>query len=714
MKNRIIALILVVVMAATVLASCSSPFNYAEENLNDYVEFDVAAFKEALQKIEIEDDDFTTNEETRQNKVTTSIYSALSSFADKNGEKKTDGAFDMDDIIYYAYFTTYSYKVKDEDGNEQDRTAIFDMGEMQTSDFSSSTTTVKNKHSISLSQIDVDDKDADALAKALKAALKQAFDDGKTFTPYKTKVKADSKDAIKVTKDAFKSIVVSYTRSTGDGDDKKVEVANYDVIDLSAENGVYGEIVKVLLDENTTATIGNAVSIGTGNDAKKTFEAKDNGVTYTYSNFKILFGIEDGANAPFVTFEHNPYTADKKLEPNNLHAEKDTVTVSKDEKLTYYVFPVYYYDVSEINAFSIIREVFADKITATSLEVFEDEAYKNGDKTVKALVEELVQIYKDNTAKKIAELKEAYEKAEKVVTDAGDAATDAQKTAAADAKTAYETAKNAADEKVKEIVAATKENDTTTFEETVIAQYRDTVYENLQDSYNNSIITKVGEAIWNLIETKVSVKSYPETLLKEAKEHLYNEYEYKFYTADDETTKQSIYSKYEGNFDNYLVAVTSASDLSNVDAKIEAKAKSYIEPIMKLYVVAAALEADAEAKMDAQIEENKFAYAEGEELDTVKYFAKNFYVNDEAIEGYKKMISPKTYESYVDSEGEANVRAALQITNIFDYLLMTKRTAADEADSHGHNHAKINYTDGKIAFYNIAYTIKADEAEEAK
>ncbi len=714
MKNRIIALILVVVMAATVLASCSGPFNYAEENLNDYVEFDAAAFKEALQKIEIEDDDFTTNEETRQNKVTASIYSTLSSFAEKNGEKKTDGEFDMDDIIYYAYFTTYSYKVKDEDGNEENRTAIFDMGEMQTSDFSSSTTTVKNKHSIKLSQVDVDDKDTDALAKAIKTALKQAFDDGKTFTPYKTKVKADSKDAIKVTKDAFKSIVVSYTRSTGEGENKTVEVANYDVIDLSATEGVYGEIVKVLLDENTTATIGNAVSIGTGNDAKKTFDVTDNGVTYTYSNFKILFGIEDGAEAPFVTFEHNPYTADKKLEPNNLHAEKDTVTISKDEKLTYYVFPVYYYDVSEINAFSIIREVLADKVTATSLEVFEDEAYKNGDKTVKALVEELVQIYKDNTAKKIAELKEAYEKAEKVVTDAGDAATDAQKTAAADAKTAYETAKNAADEKVKEIVAATKENDTTTFEKTVVSQYRDTVYENLQDSYNNSIITKVGEAIWKLIETKVSVKSYPETLLKEAKEHLYNEYEYKFYTADDETTKQSIYSKYEGNFDNYLVAVTSASDLSNVDAKIEAKAKSYIEPIMKLYVVAAALEADAEAKMDAQIEENKFAYAEGEELDTVKYFAKNFYINDEAVEGYKKMISPKTYESYVDSEGEANVRAALQITNIFDYLLMTKRTAADKADTHGHNHAKINYTDGKIAFYNIAYTIKADDAEEAK
>ena len=106
--------------------------------------------------------------------------------------------------------------------------------------------------------------------------------------------------------------------------------------------------------------------------------------------------------------------------------------------------------------------------------------------------------------------------------------------------------------------------------------------------------------------------------------------------------------------------------------------------------------------------------AEGEVRDTAKYFAKNFYLNDEAIEGYKKMISYKTYESYVDSQGESNVRAALQVTNLFDYLLMTKRTEADEADTHGHNHAKINYADGKLAFYNINYSIKADEAEDAE
>ena len=711
MKNRIIALILVVVMAASVLASCSAPFNYAEENLNDYVVFDAAAFKEALQKIEIEDADFTTNEETRQNKVTTSIYSALSSFAEKNGDKKTDGAFDMDDVLYYAYYTTYSYTVKDADGNDVPREAIFDMGEMQTSDFASSTATIKNKHSINLSQVDVNDDDADELAKALKTALQQAFDAGKSFTPYKTKVKGDSKEAIKVTKEAFKYIVVSYTRSTGEGDNKTVEVANYDVIDLSATEGVYGEIVKVLLDENTTANIGDTVSIKDGDNTKKTFDVTD-GETYTYANFKVLYGIEDVEE--FVTFEHSPYTTDKKLEPNNIHNEGYKVTIPADAKLTYHVFPVYYYEVSEINAFSIIREVLADKVTATSLKVFESEEYKSGDKTVKALIAELVEVYKENTAKKIEELKAAYDKAEKAVTDAGDAATDAQKTAAADAKTAYEKAKNAANEKVNEIVAATKENDETTFKDTVIKQYRDMVYENLQDSYNEAIIIRVGEALWKLIDTKVSISSYPESLLKEAKEHLYNEYEYKFYTADDETTKESLYSKYEGNFDNYLVAVTAASDLSKVDEKIEAEAKSYIEPIIKIYVVSAALEADAESKMTAQIEENLFAYAEGEVRDTAKYFAKNFYLNNEAIEGYKKMISYKTYESYVDSQGESNVRAALQVTNLFDYLLMTKRTEADEADTHGHNHAKINYADGKLAFYNINYSIKADEAEDAE
>ena len=170
MKNKIIALILTAVMALTALVGCSSAFNYAEEDLNSYVTFDAAAFKEALKKIEIEDADFTTSESVRAQKVVDSIVSSLADYATKNKNKTEEGEFSLTDVLYYAYYTTYTV-TSGEGDDKTETTYVFDLGEMKVSDFDDSTTTVKNKHSISLGAIDVNDEDADALAVALKNAI---------------------------------------------------------------------------------------------------------------------------------------------------------------------------------------------------------------------------------------------------------------------------------------------------------------------------------------------------------------------------------------------------------------------------------------------------------------------------------------------------------------------------------------------------------------
>lgn len=733
MRNKIIALILTVVMATLALASCAGAYNYAEENLDDHVTFDAAAFKEALKAIEIADSDFTTDEATREKKVTEAILKTLASYAEKNGEQKKDGALGANDVLYYAYYTTYDVE---KDGVTT--TYYFDMGEMKTSDFSSATSTVKSKHNISLSQIDVDNKKADKLAVALKNAI-AALED-KTVVPYKTNTTANT--AITKTVDdklvaAFNSIYVSYTREYTEGEGTTTEKALYEKIDLTNTEDA---LVKLLLDANTTAKIGKAVEVKNGETTAKSFDVTVGEKTYKYSNFQILFAVEEEGKE-LVTFEYSPYTKDESVEPNNLHTSAFKVAIPKDAKLTYHVYPVYYYQVSDINATSIIIEALAAKVTTTSLDVLGSEDYKNGDKTVKALVEELVKLQKDTSEdQSLKDLKKAYDDAAKIVKDAGTKATTEQKDAETAAKKAYDDAKKTAvAAKVAEILAATKA-DADPIADVVVKEYKKDIYHGLKETYDSEIIDKVGEAIWKLINNKVTIKTYPEALLKEAKDHLYNEYEYKFYnekTSSSETA-ESNYTAYDGNFDSYLVAVTKASGIDGVDAKIEAEAKKAIEPLIKLYVVAKALAPDANAVMLDQLkanaesagiydadyeyndalsaEKNEQAKKEAEDAakkyqDYEYYCAEHFLFDDEAFKAYKDYYGQANYEQIESEYGETNIRAALQADRLFDYLLNTKLEKSDAEDEHAH--AETVYENGKLAFYNIGYTIKADTDADA-
>lgn len=734
MRNKIIALILTVVMATLALASCSTAYNYAEENLDEHVTFDAAAFKEALKAIEIADSDFTTDEATRQKKVSESILKTLATYAEKNGEQKKEGAFGANDVLYYAYYTTY-----DVTKDDVTTTYFFDMGEMKVTDFSSATSTVKSKHNISLSQVDVEDKDADKLAVALKNAI-AALED-KTVTPYKTNTTANTSITKKNDADelvaAFSSIYVSYTREYTEGEATTTEKALYEKIDLTKTDD---DLVKKLLDANTTAKIGKAVEVKTGETTTaKTFDIVDGDKTYKYSNFQILFAVEEEGKE-LVTFEYAPYTTDQSVEPNNLHASSFKVSIPKDAKLTYHVYPVYYYQVSDINATSIIIEALATGISTTSLDILGSEEYKNGDKTVKALVEELVKLQKDTSEDEtLKDLKKKYDDAAKVVKDAGTNATTEQKDAETAAKKAYDDAKKkAVADQTAKILAATKEG-ADPIATVIENEYKKDIYHGLKETYDSEIKDKIGEAIWKLITNKVTIKTYPEALLKEAKDHLYNEYEYKFYnekTSSSETA-ESNYTAYDGNFDSYLVAVTKASGIDGVDAKIEAEAKKAIDPIIKLYVVSKALASDADARMldqlkanaesagiyDADYEYNDALSAEKNEQakkdaeESAKkyqeyeyYCAEHFLFDDEAFKAYKDYYGQANYDQIESEYGETNIRAALQADRLFDYLLNTKLEKSEDEDGH----AETVYENGKLAFYNIGYTIKADDADADK
>lgn len=712
MKNKIIALFLVVVMATLALASCSKPYSYTDEDLGDYITItDKDGFLAALQDIKIEDADFTNDEATRQKKVTAKIYSALADFAEKNGEKKTEGTMDDDDTFYYAYYITYKKA-----GEDAETVYVYNVDEYMKE-------TASPKSSIKLSAIDVNDDKADKLSVAIKNALfneetkTYEFDGYKTVTTTETDINKDTK---------YAKAIVSYTLTTGEGDSKQVKIANAEIIDLGAEgDSIEAQIAAVLNGSDNKVQIyknENYVEVCTAIDGdnktySKTFPVKDGETNYTCSDLKVLFAVENAGNE--LKVEGIKLTSDTKLTSSkidNLHPDGITdVTIPKDAEVTYYVYPVYYYEVSGADsAAAIVRQALADKITVDSLDVFSDESYKNGDKTVKALVEELVAVYKENTSTKIDELKKAYDAAAKVVTDAGDAATDEQKTAEADAKKAYEDAKNAATNKVSEIVAATN-SESKSVADVIVEQYRESTYEGLEDAYDDAIFTNVGKEIWSLIQKYAVPSDYPAELVEEAKAHLYNQYEYEFYNNSDESTGKSYYSEY-GDFDSYLFKVTSTSTMEAVDDKIEEQAKAFVLPVMQIYAAAKVLSEDgASTKLPAQIEANKDAiedlgeHSERRELETVEYFAENFYITDEVFKGYKKMVGKREFEANVDSYGgETNVRTAHQVSNIFDYLLMMEYTAAEADGDHAHAEIKYKEVEGKkyLSFYNISYSFK--------
>ena len=217
-----------------------------------------------------------------------------------------------------------------------------------------------------------------------------------------------------------------------------------------------------------------------------------------------------------------------------------------------------------------------------------------------------------------------------------------------------------------------------------------------------------------MIQNKVVLKDgYPEELLKEAIAHIENELEYKYYTADAEEGL-SYFKKYEtnGGLAQFLRDEYKVSTDAEVSAKIEAQAKASILPIMKIYAVANVLKDEASTKFPAQLEANKFLYddtktgdAEYSVYDLQKYYADHFYFDAEAYKGLKELVGKKAFnESEQGWGGETNIRAAIQITNILDYLLMANRVEGEEE-----GHYEYKYTeDGKLDFLNIKYSIKGE------
>ena len=751
MKKRIVALILTVVMSLLALTSCGG-FSFTEENLDAYASFDYDAFKAALQKLEIEDSDFTTNSEIREKITAAKVYNTIADkiVADTDEEDYIkSGALTAGDVLYFVYYAV------DADNN------VYFGSNMNESSITASST--KASHVLKLGDYFGENYDeflklvyenlaegeinvysmltADELKTEAEKALKAEKPEATL-----TEIDAAKAEAIKVKNGDV--IYISYTRTYKVVDAEGVETtvtekAAYEMITLDENN----EFHSFFLAGDSVANVGGTLEVfeskeGDKVNTKKTFTVGE----YTYSDVKILWKVESQGSA-IATFKYTPYVdesetpAKKEVTPDSCYNSANKVDLMNKE-LTYYVYPVYAVDTpsfEEITAEQILYYIYGSKLTEKSFDAFKTEGYVNGEKKLADLLANVADIYatsKENNSyyAEGTELKTLLDAYNKAVEAGGDNPTTAQKATITEAQTALTEKQNETLKPVLAQIAACTSGEKVLGAE-IIEEYEHNTYHSLKETYDSEITDKVEAAVWQLILDSVKVTSYPEELVEEYVDHLYESYEYDYYKGDFDS-KTSNYDKY-ASFTEYLEKTLKVTGQDKIDEALVKEAKAAIEPLIKLYVVAKACESDAVKALTGEngyieldikggayrINEEAYRETYGDKADekiaeakknaeesiaSARAEAGEFLVDDEYMNNYKKEIGTAYYNELIATYGEINLRAAFQFNRLFYYLTSTNFEYNEDE-----GHVEIKYTeDGSfIEFRTVKYTIKVEDAE---
>jgi len=654
MKKRILSLVLVVVMLALTLTSCA--YNFANDSMSNYVTFgseEFDAFKEALEKLVIEDGDFTASDEkVREQKVLETIYNTIGKKADLEN-KKYEGSVGTFDILYYAYYCTANFE-------GADNVVLYASG-------------MKEASAIKL-QLGMS-----STAGELDLAIMEALKD-KDIKDYLYKTNTDANTELK----AGDVVYVSYTYEYVGTDSKTVTVKATNEKMTLVEGDAFSD--KIIAECQKVAT------------KKDTFELTVDGQDRTYKNVVVDWVVESATE--LGAFEVRDFDDTKSVSDVNGTSRK--LSDIKDGILTYHVYPVYFVETDELSAELVLGELIGVNLTEDVFDFFGDESYKitgEDGKEIKLseLVKELATLCasRDSAKTSLTNAEKTLKEKQDAVDKAGDNVTEAQKTALDKAKKVIDgdpDAENENDKKGKKLllkeaqdaVDAQIEKVFTTGEdvqEKVIEEYKALAYDTLEDQYNNEIIENVAKEVWALIVASVKVNSLPEKAVNEAYDRILENHKYTFYTGENSSTKESYYKQYDGSFDAYLIA-TFAKGKTYEEALAEVKkdAEEAVEPIVQLYAVA---------------EHYKCVITDAE-------------YNEDFVKGNS------SYEYYVQTYGETNVRTAYQFDKLLSAILEVE--TVEEGDDKGEMKDYVdNDGDGikeSLPFKNIKYTFKTEEEGE--
>ncbi len=671
MKRRIVGLLLVIAMLTLALVGCG--YSIAEDDLSAYATFtdaDKQNFEKLLEKILIEDGDFSSDDAVRAKKVMESIYTALADAADTD-DKKTEGKLGSHDIVYYSHYVTAEF-----DG----KTEYFYMSEMKDT----------NANKLQLGIEDADDK----VATAIRAAL--ASFEFKADNAYSS----PTTGTVEVGDVVFVTYKTEFEQTKDDG--------------TVTDGGETVSSMMLVVTDDTTTFAGrlNGKTVGSTLSEDITVTEEGRGEV-KYTSVKIDW---IGKGPELTNFKDKTYTEDKNVANTNGKSRN-----LKDAELTYHIYPVNYVTVDEFNATSVINVLLGSDITAESMynilfgedyvglhEDHEGHSHTDEEKAENderlAELKEWLKAYEtkdedgntvtfDELIETLAEQQEKYSDAKtdlddkqedydtkkadydaqkEIVDEAGDSATD-------DQKDKLETKKSTLNVAEKDLTSAKETYDNALLERDASVEkilgfedmenkiqkgYKIATYNTLQSTYNKEIKNNIAKEIYYFITENIKVNSVPEKALEATYDQLIENYEYEFYTGDfDSTNGITNYKQYKGSFKDFLVAEVT-TDIKTVTtykealAALKEHAKTYVEPIVRIYVVA-------------------------------KAYGDDVFVSDKEFKDYKN-DPENSYSYYEYYYGENSVRYAHQFDELMNYLLESEESEA-EANADGFVKVTVNY-----------------------
>ena len=521
MKKRIISLILVVVMLALALVSCSS--SLLDENLDDYASYEEAAFLEALKSITVKDGDFTDDVTTRQNKVEDAIYSALAS-AVSDSTKKTSGKVGAHDLVYYCYYITYEKTV----GEGDDTTTVTIQSApdyMDTDKAIKIQLGQKTPYTNELSKF-VFDK-LSAVDGGFEFTAENAYSQNETAT-----------DKAEIGQWAVISYKTEYTKA-GSTTVEKDTVTNQ-IVKLDANNPIHAALtaegIKIGTKVDTINVAANSGLLIDGVTVNEEIKVTEAVVNY------VMKGAE------LDTFTNTESTS--KIKVKDIYGHEEEV---EESKLVYHVYAHAYTTVDELNASNVISFVYGKKFTkAIAQEMYvlgkglkdktaeekqsamdaitiADVTVAEGSNAFDTVVDKLVTALSDVSAKDTA-----LTTAETNLSKATDENREELETAVTNAETALKDAKKTRDDLLTQLLSVEGMNDT------LVEGYEYIKYNELQDAYNEDLKEKIANAVFDVIKKNVTVTGAPKKAVDEAYDMLVNNYKYAFYndTAKDSNGKE--------------------------------------------------------------------------------------------------------------------------------------------------------------------------------
>ena len=231
-------------------------------------------------------------------------------------------------------------------------------------------------------------------------------------------------------------------------------------------------------------------------------------------------------------------------------------------------------------------------------------------------------------------------------------------------------------------------------DDVIMFDYKQSVYDELESTYDTEILEQLTAAIWAWAEKNITVadENLPKAAIKEAKKRILAGHKYDYYTGSyspsgsTSSSEQIAYVDKHKTFDEYLEQV--AYKDANVDEQVEATAKTEVKELIRVYALAGLYE----GKIDKVRNSDISIY-----VDRLSAQMQNIYYQ------FGMTAPSSTYPKAIrETYGDTALRAALTMDNILNYVLETELVddtgakLAEDATDAEKNAAHVQYV--KIKF----------------